>query len=218
MLVIVEAIKNNYIPRKQWITTIFALSLWFFFKKLRHSYQFWPCDWEMPMLFTPLRIISSIFQRHINNILFENKNNSLSNIDYTVMLYLILILLFYSIFKKHFMVVALEMWEYDLFSSYLRWYNNYFIRLLTVMICILHTTEKNNKLSLIKHVLFVPWQCAVVLLSLGWTLSCVGWGRLAAIVACRRGLHLGRPLSEKSYKHSKWLFRRTFWCLMASPP
>ena len=29
-------------------------------------------------------------------------------------------------------------------------------------------------------VLFVPWQCAVILLSLGCTLSCAGWGRLDA--------------------------------------
>ena len=48
--------------------------------------------------------------------------------------------------------------------------------------------------------------------SLGCTLSCVGWGRLVAIVAFRSGLYLGRSLSE-SYKHSKWLFRRTSWCL-----
>ena len=64
--------------------------------------------------------------------------------------------------------------------------------------------------------LFVPWQCAVVFLSLGCMLSWVGWGRLVAIVACRSGLYLGRSLSE-SYKHSKWLFRRTSWCLVASP-
>ena len=62
----------------------------------------------------------------------------------------------------------------------------------------------------------MPWQCAVVLLSLGCTLSCVRWGRLVAIVACRSGLYLGRSLSE-SYKQSKLLFRRTSWCLMASP-
>ena len=52
--------------------------------------------------------------------------------------------------------------------------------------------------------------------SLGCTLSWVGWGRLVAIVAFRSGLYLGRSLSE-SYKHSKWLFRRTSWCPMASP-
>ena len=50
----------------------------------------------------------------------------------------------------------------------------------------------------------------------GCTLSCVGWGRLVAIVLCRSGLYLGRSLFE-NYKHSKWLFRRTSWCPMASP-
>ena len=65
------------------------------------------------------------------------------------------------------------------------------------------------------RVLFVPWQWVVILLSLGCTLSCAGWGRLVAIVACRSGLYLRSSLSE-SYKHSKWLFRRTSWCLMVS--
>ena len=32
----------------------------------------------------------------------------------------------------------------------------------------------------------MPSRCGVVLLSLGSTLSCVGWGRLIAIVACYR--------------------------------
>ena len=43
-----------------------------------------------------------------------------------------------------------------------------------------------------------------------WELKCLKW-LFSSVIAFRSGLYLGRSLSE-SYKHSKWLFRRTSWC------
>ena len=48
-----------------------------------------------------------------------------------------------------------------------------------------------------------------------WELKCLKW-LFSSVIAFRSGLYLGRSLSE-SYKNSKWLFRRTSWCPMASP-
>ena len=67
----------------------------------------------------------------------------------------------------------------------------------------------------LRALLLVLARIVMILLSLGWTLPCAGWGRLVAIVTFRSGLYLGRSLSESS-QHSKWLFQRSSWCLMAS--